>query len=86
MPTPNPALADLARLLQTSDGFEGLSESERSQFIDQMTVMDLDDGHVLIRQDGVVDALYVVIAGMLAISAVDRHGARTRSASWGPGH
>ena len=85
MPTPNPALADLARLLQTSDGFEGLSETERSQFIDQMTVMDLDDGHVLIRQDGVVDTLYVVIAGVLAVSAVDRHGAAHSLGELGPG-
>ena len=85
MPTPNPALADLARLLQTSDGFEGLSETERSQFIDQMTVMDLDDGHVLIRQDGVVDTLYVVIAGVLAVSAVNRHGAAHSLGELGPG-
>ncbi|HEY7055712.1 MAG TPA: cyclic nucleotide-binding domain-containing protein, partial [Vicinamibacterales bacterium] len=71
---PDPGATDLALFLRTAAVFESLSEVELRQLSDQLTLSDLEDGTVLIRQDAVSDELYVVITGVLAVSAIDRHG------------
>ena len=75
MPISNPAPVDLAALLRGSEVFGTLSESELRRLAEQMTLLDLEDGGVLVHQDVTSETLYVVIAGVLAMSARDRQGA-----------
>jgi len=72
MPISNPAPVDLAALLRGSEVFGTLSESELRRLAEQMTLLDLEDGGVLVHQDVTSETLYVVIAGVLAMSARDR--------------
>jgi len=75
MPISHPAPVDLAALLRGSEVFGTLSEPELRRLIEHMTLLDLEDGRVLVHQDVTSETLYVVIAGVLAVSARDRQGA-----------
>jgi predicted acylesterase/phospholipase RssA/CRP-like cAMP-binding protein len=75
----------LAEALCAAEVFEDLSAAIRQDLAAEMSQILLQDGETVVRQDESTDTVFVVIAGELAITCLDRHGATRTLRSLGPG-
>jgi NTE family protein/lysophospholipid hydrolase len=65
---------DLLSLLRTTSVFKPLRDPELIDLAARMTIRELPDGAVMVRQDEVADELVVPIAGTLRATMTDRRG------------
>ena len=75
----------LAEALRTAEVFEDLSDSVRCDLVADMSQALLQGDETLVRQGECTDTLFVVIAGELAITCVDKLGRTRALKSLGPG-
>jgi NTE family protein/lysophospholipid hydrolase len=68
----------LAEALRAAEGFQDLPEAIRRDLAADMWQVRLQGGETVVRQDEATDSVFVVMAGELAITCLDRDGA-TRS-------
>ena len=67
-----PAHLDLVAALRAVDSFSALPDETLRELAAEMEVVSLGPGETVIRQDEVVDRLWVVIEGVLGVSFLDR--------------
>jgi predicted acylesterase/phospholipase RssA/CRP-like cAMP-binding protein len=64
----------VAEILHRLDAFAAVAPEELEQFASEARTLNLRDGEIAVHQHAVVDHLYVVLSGTLAVSCVDRLG------------
>jgi NTE family protein/lysophospholipid hydrolase len=80
------AEVSLAEALRTAEVFQDLHDSVRCNLAADMSQVLLQGGETVMRQGESTDTLFVVMAGELAITCVDRLGRTRVLNSVGPGH
>ena len=76
---------DLAEALRTAEVFQDLPDAIRQDLAADMSLVLLEGGETVVRQGESTDTMFVVIAGELAITCLDRHGRHARCRRCGPG-
>jgi predicted acylesterase/phospholipase RssA/CRP-like cAMP-binding protein len=76
---------DLGASLQGADLFGALSESARREIARHLQPLALGDGETVLRQGECGDRLYLVLAGALEVTFVDRRGSVRALPDLGPG-
>ena len=74
----------LEEALRAAEVFEDLPDAIRRDLAAEMSLVLLQDGQTLVRQDEPTDTVFVVLAGELATACLDRHGAPRTLRSLGP--
>ena len=76
----------LADILHGLPAFAGVAPEDLQQFASEARTLHLRDGDVIVRQHAVMDHLYVVMAGTLAVGFVDRLGVERELPPIAAGH
>ncbi|MCC7177543.1 MAG: cyclic nucleotide-binding domain-containing protein [Acidobacteria bacterium] len=76
---------DLPAALRDSEALSAFTEPERRDLAGLMTVVTLADGDIVIREGSTCDALYLLLSGVVTVSATDRRGLVHPVEEVGPG-
>jgi lysophospholipid hydrolase len=80
-----PGASDLAEALRTAEVFQDLPDAILRDLAADMSQVLLEGGETVVRQDESSDTVFVVMAGELAITCLDRHGTTRTLPPLGPG-